>query len=414
MSSPTLIIGDGNWAVKSGSLLGYEYGELSGQYAPIPITGSRASSATYTDQAGTIVSASTDILRVDYTYTTPGSLLLEPQRTNTVLFSEDLTNANWVKTNVTASSNSIVSPNGTQDADTLTATATTGQHQVQNGPHTSGSIMASIFAQKGTISSFQIFSGVSSQAFANFNLDTGTVGTSGSLTLGSIRNIGNGWYRCNTFITASAGSTIRWALVSSDSASYGESWTTSGTESIYLWGGQVEVGTYPTTYIPTAGSTVTRLVDSFNRSSIFTDGTITVGGGTWYLELLNNVAYVRDALSQNAIGLADTAATTTNSFTIRNTSNGVLDTLGISKRVSGTSTFLFLLTTSTVKVVIKWNGSTADVFVNGVKEVSATAFTATALDFLVSNGIDVPKFIPGMKLYDFPLPDAECISLTTL
>ena len=95
MISPSLIIGSSNWAVKSGSLLGYEYGELSGQYNPIPITGSRASSATYTNRAGTIVSASNDILRVDYTYSTSGSLLVEPQRTNVVTYSSDLSQSGW-------------------------------------------------------------------------------------------------------------------------------------------------------------------------------------------------------------------------------------------------------------------------------------------------------------------------------
>jgi hypothetical protein len=63
---------------------------------------------------------------------------------------------------------------------------------------------------------------------------------------------------------------------------------------------------------------------------------------------------------------------------------------------------------------MKWNGSTADVFVNGTKVVSATSFTATNMEFLNGQGTDVPKFISQMDLFPTPLTDAECIALTTL
>jgi hypothetical protein len=413
MSSPTLIIGDGNWAVKSGSLLGYEYGELSGQFAPIPITGLRASSATYTNRAGTIVSASNDILRVDYTYTTSGSLLIEPQRTNNVLFSEDLTNANWVKTNVTASSNSIVSPNGTQDADTLTATATTGQHQVQNGSHASGSIMASIFAQKGTISSFQIFSGVNSQAFTNFNLDTGTVGTSGSLTLGSIQNIGNGWYRCNTFITASAGSTIRWALVSSDSASYGESWTTSGTESIYLWGGQVEVGAYPTTYIPTTTASATRVADACSKTGISdligqTEGTLFVEVNVTNWETPNRVLAISDGTSNNRVVII---IGTPQRFR-------VLATVGGAAQVDMSS---LSLTNGIHKVAIAYKQNDFAFYVDGVQAGTDTsALVPTCTDVYVGKieQASAAQFLGNginqAAIFTTRLSNAELVQLTTL
>jgi hypothetical protein len=46
--------------------------------------------------------------------------------------------------------------------------------------------------------------------------------------------------------------------------------------------------------------------------------------------------------------------------------------------------------------------------------VSATEFTATALEFLIGNAIDVPKYINSMALFPTPLTDTQCIALTTL
>jgi hypothetical protein len=71
-------------------------------------------------------------------------------------------------------------------------------------------------------------------------------------------------------------------------------------------------------------------------------------------------------------------------------------------------------TTDHVKVAIKWNGTTADVFVNGIKVVSATSFTTTDMEFFRWNGGDVSKYIKQMALFPTPLSDAECIALTTL
>jgi hypothetical protein len=88
--------------------------------------------------------------------------------------------------------------------------------------------------------------------------------------------------------------------------------------------------------------------------------------------------------------------------------------LSINKSVSGSLTELYITLTDNVKMAIKWNGTTADVFVNGSKVVAATAFTATALQILGGNGIDVPKFINQSALFPTPLTDAQCIQMTTI
>ena len=174
----------------------------------------------------------------------------------------------------------------------------------------------------------------------------------------------------------------------------------------------MELGAFATTWINTTTAAATRLVDTFSRNNIYTNGLISASGGTWYVELRNNVAYVRDAAIVS-YSIRDNVSTTSgNNLEIR-CSSGSPQRLSIGKRISGVFTTLFLTTTDTVKIAIKWNGTSADVFVNGVKQVSATSFTATNMEFFNGSGEDVTKFIQAMALYPTPLSDAQCQALTT-
>jgi hypothetical protein len=173
---------------------------------------------------------------------------------------------------------------------------------------------------------------------------------------------------------------------------------------------QMELGAYATTPIPTTTASATRIADSFSRSNIYTNGLITSSGGTWFVELRGNLAYTRDASSR--IGFGDTSNLQNNSFFLNPQFGG--GRFLIFKSISNTLTQLFTTTTSTIKVAIKWNGSTADVFVNGTKQVSATAFTTTNMEFLFGDGVGVPAFIQAMALFPTPLSDTDCTTLTTL
>ncbi len=174
---------------------------------------------------------------------------------------------------------------------------------------------------------------------------------------------------------------------------------------------QMELGAYATTPILTTGSaSATRIADSFSRNNIYTNGLITSAGGTWFVELRGNIQYTRDAFSEG-IRVADVATGSNNGFEIRN--EGGFANLRISKRIAGASTTLFTTSTSTVKIAIKWNGSTADIFANGTKVVSATSFTTTNMEYLIGGAADVPKYIQSMALFSTPLSDATLITMTT-
>jgi predicted neuraminidase len=181
--------------------------------------------------------------------------------------------------------------------------------------------------------------------------------------------------------------------------------------SVFLWGAQLEAGAYPTSYIPTSSASVTRNADVISRGNIFTNGLVTASGGTWFVDLRNNLSRVRDNGS-NGLFLSSTS-TGSGGDTLGFQSTGGAVRMSVFRRISGTFASLFTLTTDNAKVAIKWNGTTADVFVNGVKVVTATSFTATNLDFLSGLAADVPKNINSMALFPTPLTDTQCIALTT-
>jgi hypothetical protein len=240
-------------------------------------------------------------------------------------------------------------------------------------------------------------------------LQNGVLGTVESNVTATITSVGNGWYRC-TITTNSAVLSARCQVYTALSNGV-NSYTGNGTSGIFIWGAQIEAGAYPTTYIPTTTASATRVADLFSRNNIYTNGLITSSGGTWFVELRNNIEYTRDAGSESLF-IGDTSVGTTNCLQISSPIGG--GRLRILKRISGTGTELYSTLTDTIKVAIKWNGSTADVFVNGTKRVSATAFTTTNMEFLSGLGNDVPKFIQQMALYPTPLSDTDCTTLTTL
>jgi len=172
---------------------------------------------------------------------------------------------------------------------------------------------------------------------------------------------------------------------------------------------QFEFGQFVTTYINTTNAAATRLVDTFSRNNIYTNALISASGGTLFIEMLNNIAYTRDAAAQG-IGIGDSSSTIANGFLIVNTGTG---RQVIQKIIASATTNLFTTTTDNIKVAIKWNGTSADVFVNGTKQVSATAFTTTIMEFINGTGAGIPRWIKTMALYPTPLSDTNCTTLTT-
>ena len=139
----TFKFGNGNWAVKDGYALAYN--DENNNFKPLPFDFTRASSATRVNKQGLIETVPSGKPRIDFLNNTSGHLLLEPSRTNNLQRSEEFDNSYWTKTNSTITANQIVSPDGSQNADTLTQSSAGGY--LRRDVSFSGSETASFFVK---------------------------------------------------------------------------------------------------------------------------------------------------------------------------------------------------------------------------------------------------------------------------
>ena len=254
------------------------------------VTFTRASSGTFVDSAGVLQTAATDAPRFDHNPTTGESLglLVEEQRTNLLLRSEEFDNASWGVLNVTVSANTQVAPNGTTSAETITdvngvTSANVGCFQsIVLADSTTYAMSCYVKAGTKTTCRVGIRDKAGTNILANFNL-TAVSTTVGNAVSSTIQDAGNGWYRCTAICASLTGATSQRGLVFMDTGSY----TADGTGTIHVWGAQLEAGAFPTSYIPTTTAAVTRSADVASiTGSAFTsfynqsEGTIFVEGAT--------------------------------------------------------------------------------------------------------------------------------------
>jgi hypothetical protein len=223
-------------------------------------------------------------LGIDYSGGSYG-LLVEPAATNLRLRSQEFDNASWSKSNTSVSANSTAAPDGEIAADTVTATAGTSAAKNVNGSQTtlstSTNYTLSIYAKKGTHNYFSLAVDDATDSGKGIlvDLNAGTI-LSTALTVGSdytyvgssIASLANGWYRISITVSwaAGGGTTAHMrALIRPDGSdtTWDPSWTAAGTETVYLWGAQFELGTVATSHIPTFAATVTRASDAVNAAA---------------------------------------------------------------------------------------------------------------------------------------------------
>ena len=191
-------------------------------------------------------------------------LLVEETRSNRVPYSDLSAHWNWV--NTTDIGGAATAPDGTQTA-TLMRENTAGTAHITFAAIVSASTSttASIFAKAGGRRYLQLSASTNQTSWAVFDLEQGVVtAQAASGITATIEPYGNGWYRCNAALTLPAsGTTTNFVWGSSISATSGDRsvYQGDGVSGIYLWGAQVETGSFPTSYIPTSGSNVTRAAD---------------------------------------------------------------------------------------------------------------------------------------------------------
>jgi hypothetical protein len=232
---------------------------------------SRASTGTYFDSAGVMRTAPINQPRLNYNLVgsawTQPSVLLEPETTNIVSYSQDFSQASyWGPNNSTIGTAAGTAPDGTNTAFKIQENTSSNLHGVEQqlGSTNGQAYTLSIFA-KAAERSWLIVDNTH-QGVANyrnwFNLSTGVVGTmNGSNSHLTIVPVGNGWYRCSVTRPAGTLGTHRICIY----ASTGDGTTTyTGTSGsgILIWGCQLEYKLGMTSYISSPSTGVgTRAAD---------------------------------------------------------------------------------------------------------------------------------------------------------
>ena len=259
-----------------------------------------------------------NIPRIDYT-SGQGAILVEPQRTNLALYSEQFDNAAWNKSGSTITSNAAISPDGTTNADKLIDNITLAGHSFNSATSmVSGTTYTfSIFAKMSEIRylTLRYISGgaFSTNYITSFDLLNGTATNSATYPASSflITSFGNGWYKCSISQAANATGTGTYAAyLSKDGVA--TTYTGNGTDGLYIYGAQLELGSYPTSYIPTVASTVTRNTDVISKTGISdligqTEGTMFVDFNISEIEPSPSylmVANLSNGVNVNRLGFA--------------------------------------------------------------------------------------------------------------
>jgi len=180
---------------------------------------------------------------------------------NLLLQSQTIGTTGWGLAGVTATLNTSVAPDGTTTASTITASGGTSIRELSQSGLTATSSVGktiSVYAKVGTNNFIQFIYGGDGNAYANFDISTGALGTVGSNATATITSVGSGWYRCVMVTTSTTATSPSILLISSSTAARAESNTLTTT--VLLWGAQLEYRQAATAYTVTTTAAITNYI----------------------------------------------------------------------------------------------------------------------------------------------------------
>ena len=338
--------------------------------------------------------------------------LLEPARTNLVAYSEDFSNAAWTKSNSSITSNSVISPDGTLNADKIIPNATALVNKyIYIIPTTLNGIDYSltVFAKEGEYNMLRLEDGNNSQG-AWFDLSNGTLGTVGVSVDAKIQNYGNGWYKCS--ITKPSVSTNVFfviAVSNTESIQVGD-----GTSGAYIYGAQLEQGSYPTSYIPTNGTAITRAAETANGSG--DAATFNDSEGVLYCEASTFI----ETTDNRIIGLSDGTFSNRISITFHSTLNRLQVYSNKANATLFNMEYLNATKTHSNKIAVVYSNSIAKIYFNGIlvdtDTPAGSMYPIGTLSELAFDNAGGNRFIGKTKelqYFDSVLTDAQLETLTS-
>ena len=349
-----------------------------------------------------------DMPRLDYSGgASCPALLLEPQRTNLITQSEYFADSSYIDNGVSFTLG-FLSPDGNLNASKLLEDNTNSIHRFYQTSLVTASPNATISVYvKHNGRRFVLLRIADSGVGRWYDVENGILGTTfqGTPNDSTIESVGNDWYRIT--ISHSVASQARFEFWVSDTEST-SAYQGDATKGVYLYGAQLEAGSYPTSYIPTYGSSVTRSLDVSSLGGLQTSSILNGTKGTLLFEGIKN----RDWYFTNFVITAN--SNVNQSLLIDNSGSAIR-----LRAWNASSSQDAIVTTSAVsngtfKYLIRWDNGNLKVFINGVSAGTASinAYSYTTLNLKEGTwSNNLPK---QLLLFPTALTDSECIALTTL
>ena len=348
-----------------------------------------------------------DLPRLDYSGgASCPSLLLEPQRSNLITQSEYFGSSYWSKSGGSVVSG-FTSPEGLSNAYKLVEDTSNGEHFTKTTFSLSANDYSfSIMAKKGERNFIKI-QVAGTEVY--YNLSNGSV-LNEYLAIGEIEPYGNDWYKCIYKVNTTPNFVSIFTSTDGSSVSH----QGDGTSGVYIYGAQLEQGSYPTSYIPTMGSAVTRGRDFMNEQI---SGLTSLEQGTFFLDFDRGLttATARDASTDGFNYRSTGSFPSANAIEISTEPDGLVR-LAIRTPQGFTGNTYRNNTLSRYKMLVKWDGSEVKCFVNGVQEYNSSVLWGqmTAPLQYIGYNASFRKSVNQVLTFPSALTDSECIALTTI
>jgi hypothetical protein len=286
-------------------------------------------------------------------------LLIEEARTNLILQSGNLEAAPWGAVNVTTSVDAGTAPDGS-DMTLLTSTGVNSDTAVSQttGASIGTTYTASVFVRRDQHRFAILFGFGNGTSGVAFDLVLGTAQVNATWVSAGIDIISPTIARIYGVVTPAVNSTLFVGLASS----IGGLKVFSGGEALSFWGAQLEAGSFPTSYISTAGAAASRSADV---ASIPTSA---------FVAEMNHPLANRAGSRKYVWNIKDSG---NDRLSVRASDgvNSILEPRGVVGNGVSTTDFVSPVTTAaSYKVALSYNDVNATMSVNGVLAAQSTAY----------------------------------------
>ena len=341
-----------------------------------------------------------------------GHILLEPQSTNLFAYSD--ASIGYSQTNVTISNNQGTSPDGTNNSTKMLMASGTGTHRVYESISSSlndNNTFSVFIKEQSEISHIGLVSDTATELAWFSGLDGSIINANGLDA--KTQSFSNGWHRISiSYIADANDASDNQFIYFSDRQGTTPSVAFNGTETILMYGFQAEKLSFATSYIPTNGSTVTRLGETLNNAG--SSDLINSTEGVLYAE----IAALANSGNSRFISLSDGTNQNIVLLGYISTDNRIRIFVKSANSTSTNNTSTTVTVTNFNKIAIKYKENNFALWVNGTKTFSDTSgLTPIGLNQLEFEFGSANKFEGKVKcvaVYKEALTDEELTCLTTI